>query len=1024
MVKRGKIESFVDLIIIESSESVKSSSPTFTDLVDGATSSADLSAAERHDLAILREDHKELLRTYRERTDALKTLDLFVLTSVDRTNLLYLRSKTTVFQKLLALKKRLAPTDRIRELEIVRRYKDLLRAPKHQQLDHWLLDWEKVYAEAVRLDISDVQGHRCLYDFLNALRTVDVAFVAGREAILNYEVQQGKTPSFILDLLEEFRNHLRTVKALSNQAGHTGKEANHSAFATFQGQGTEPADQKSSHKCSDSCEHSGSGSGESNLTVIGPSGKKYSNCLCGMPHRYMECPYIRPRIRQPGWKPDLSILKMIKTKIEQAIGGMKITLDRILRRDADAANKEKETEKSSKSDNASIGNSSYSSFAVSSAFATGPISYKLLNCWILDCATDIHVCNDPSRFQMKRLASLEDRLRAGKTIYPIEGYGTVHIVAKGPHGPVNIQLLNVALAPGFLTNLVCLSRFTVKNVHWDTERRHLHTNGTTFCYTEPVGGHWVLENNPSPPNRSNEFAAFAAKSAMSKSDRAAIGAEWHIMLGHVGPETIAHLEKSVDGAKVIDGPPVLTTAACETCALIKAHHVVSRRPGQSESANYPLGRVGFDLISMHRAYNGDQWVSHFTCFFTHMDFVWTHLRKNDALSVIKEFVKLALIRYEQTVRFIRIDDEQILGIEYGNFMKMRGISTERTAPYTPAQNGKTERSGGVLTMKSRALRIQATLSCELWPEFYKAAGYLNNRTSKRSLDWLTPIEILIGERPKLSHFQPYGCRAYPLRHIIARKAKMEPRAMIGHLVGYDSINVFRVWVPSKMRVIRTRDVLFDPYSFYDPCVPDLGHFLSTRVEDVIQVLEMLETTFGGVLIEQDDDDSEGLIFESSSKKIDELVTELTDLQTGLKDNPTLEENQMITPEMTSDRELAVNNQIHTAVLSVPEVIEVHTAPEAAQHSSIDPIPDVQIRSGSVDPQARSGPSNPNPGRTNDSVAMNTRSRTRKQAYATALITVDQLGPYFAAFSVGLQRPDIIPAVPKLHRDDLSAEPRY
>ncbi len=34
-----------------------------------------------------------------------------------------------------------------------------------------------------------------------------------------------------------------------------------------------------------------------------------------------------------------------------------------------------------------------------------------------------------------------------------------------------------------------------KRVHWDTEFNRLHVNGSTFCHTKPVDGHWVLENN-------------------------------------------------------------------------------------------------------------------------------------------------------------------------------------------------------------------------------------------------------------------------------------------------------------------------------------------------------------------------------------------------------------------------------------------------------------------------------------------------------------------------------------------------
>jgi hypothetical protein len=78
------------------------------------------------------------------------------------------------------------------------------------------------------------------------------------------------------------------------------------------------------------------------------------------------------------------------------------------------------------------------------------------------------------------------------------------------------------------------------------------------------------------------------------------------MLSHAEAEIIEHLEKAIDDVKIIDDSSVFTTAACETCALIKAHHVISRRLDQFESVNYFLDRMSFDLIFMHRSYNDDQ----------------------------------------------------------------------------------------------------------------------------------------------------------------------------------------------------------------------------------------------------------------------------------------------------------------------------------------------------------------------------------------------------------------------------------
>jgi hypothetical protein len=135
MTRRDDVERYVDLTKNESAEPIESDLSTFFTVKIDATNSTDLSTGEQRDLAILREDYKDQMRRYRERIDALKNLDIFILTSVDRFNLIYLRNQKTVHQKLSALKKRLAPTDRIRRLEVARKYKDLQRAPKHQQMN-------------------------------------------------------------------------------------------------------------------------------------------------------------------------------------------------------------------------------------------------------------------------------------------------------------------------------------------------------------------------------------------------------------------------------------------------------------------------------------------------------------------------------------------------------------------------------------------------------------------------------------------------------------------------------------------------------------------------------------------------------------------------------------------------------------------------------------------------------------------------------------------------------------------------
>jgi hypothetical protein len=135
MTKRDDVERYVNLIKTESAEFIELDLPIFFTVKLDATNSTDLSIDEQRDLAIMREDYKKKMRKYRERIDALKNLNIFILISVDRFNLIYLRNQKTVHQKLSALKKRLAPTNRVRKLEVIRKYKNLQRALKHQQMN-------------------------------------------------------------------------------------------------------------------------------------------------------------------------------------------------------------------------------------------------------------------------------------------------------------------------------------------------------------------------------------------------------------------------------------------------------------------------------------------------------------------------------------------------------------------------------------------------------------------------------------------------------------------------------------------------------------------------------------------------------------------------------------------------------------------------------------------------------------------------------------------------------------------------
>jgi hypothetical protein len=101
--------------------------------------------------------------------NALSSLRTSIQSSVSRSCLHYTFGTSDAREMLIQLQKRLQPTDQLRELDLSAKYQKLKKAPKAQDLDTWLRNWEKVYHECNKINLPDVQGIRAVRDFLRAV---------------------------------------------------------------------------------------------------------------------------------------------------------------------------------------------------------------------------------------------------------------------------------------------------------------------------------------------------------------------------------------------------------------------------------------------------------------------------------------------------------------------------------------------------------------------------------------------------------------------------------------------------------------------------------------------------------------------------------------------------------------------------------------------------------------------------------------------------------------------------------------
>ena len=185
--------------------------------------------------------------------------------------------------------------------------------------------------------------------------------------------------------------------------------------------------------------------------------------------------------------------------------------------------------------------------------------------------------------------------------------------------------------------------------------------------------------------------------------------------------------------------------------------------------------------------------------FTKLNFVYTIAKRDKAtlLTVLTRLDRSIKREFNATVTFLIADDEKGYGLTDDSaraYCNREGIRLQIRAPHTEEQNGSAERSGKNLIVRSRSMSVTSNLPLPLAPEIYVAAAYLLNRTPTRTIGWKTPFEMAYSKQPSIAHLRVYGCRAYALRPQIPRGDKLSPRALIGYLVGYDSSNIYRVWL--------------------------------------------------------------------------------------------------------------------------------------------------------------------------------------------------------------------------------------
>ena len=106
--------------------------------------------------------------------------------------------------------------------------------------------------------------------------------------------------------------------------------------------------------------------------------------------------------------------------------------------------------------------------------------------------------------------------------------------------------------------------------------------------------------------------------------------------------------------------------------------------------------------------------------------------KSKVLKKFKEFEAEVTNDKGKRIKALRTDDGgEYVSKEFTEYPKMKGIRHQRTVPYSPQQNGVSERLNRTIVEMARAMLAQAIVTRPLWGEALNIAVYIKNRIPTR-----------------------------------------------------------------------------------------------------------------------------------------------------------------------------------------------------------------------------------------------------------------------------------------------------
>ncbi|GAB0095500.1 uncharacterized protein DMENIID0001_108920 [Sergentomyia squamirostris] len=427
------------------------------------------------------------------------------------------------------------------------------------------------------------------------------------------------------------------------------------------------------------------------------------------------------------------------------------------------------------------------------------------NDWYIDSGASAHMTMIESVLMNKNQSVCDkDVVIANNQVLNVECIGEVRKNVQVNGRASDVLIKNVHYVPKICANLLSVSQMVKHDnkVVFDKNGCRIYDVNQDLVATGSLkNGMFKLDVAQS--EKSVVIDRNREKSFVSKTDDQVNSELWHRRLGHVSYTNMDFLQKQVKSGKVI--PDV----KCVTCIKGKQ----SRQPfnDEGERAAKPLELVHSDVCGplQIKSFGGHCYFVTFIDDYSRNVSVYVMKRKSEVFQCFKDYKQLAEKQTGYQLKKIRSDNgKEYVNKVFSDFCKLHGIQHQKTAPYSPQQNGLAERMNRTLMDKVRCMLIDSGLSKNFWAEALMTAAYIVNHLPCKGTKPSTPHEMFTGNPPDYQRFKVFGCKA--MAHVNdSKRRKLDVKSVECVFLGYEKdTKAYRLYNSSTKKIVVSRDVIF------------------------------------------------------------------------------------------------------------------------------------------------------------------------------------------------------------------------